>query len=233
MAPDPLATVEFLAVVEEATRALRHDVRNHMASIRNRAFFVRRKLAQEASAERDPRTMSFLEGIDQDVQQTDDTIEHWSARLQGLRAVKSGSLAVAAGLKLAADAARLPNSVVIELEAPADELRVIADLELLALAVRCLLENAGEAAGPGPVRVTARAQDGRCEILVSDRGPGLSDAARRLDRFFSTKPGRLGLGLCIAQRVASRFRGGLVLGTPALGAEVGLSLPLAPGEAAP
>ena len=54
-AADPLRTVEMLALLEEATTPLRHDVRNRIASIRNLSYFVRRKLACEVVPERDPR----------------------------------------------------------------------------------------------------------------------------------------------------------------------------------
>ncbi|MEO8905037.1 MAG: ATP-binding protein [Polyangiaceae bacterium] len=64
-------------------------------------------------------------------------------------------------------------------------------------------------------------------ITVSDDGPGILDAARCLERFATTKPGHLGLGLCIARRIASRLGGDLLIEKPASGAEVSLWFPVA------
>jgi C4-dicarboxylate-specific signal transduction histidine kinase len=64
---------------------------------------------------------------------------------------------------------------------------------------------------------------------VSDDGPGIADAARCLERFETTKPGHLGLGLCMARRIASRLGGDLVIGRPESGAQVSLLVPL-PGS---
>jgi hypothetical protein len=82
---DPLRTTELLALIEEATTPVRHDVRNRIASVRNLAFFVRRKLASE-NVERDPRVNEFLLKIEGEVQRTDEVIDAWSARVQAMRA---------------------------------------------------------------------------------------------------------------------------------------------------
>ncbi|HWZ88180.1 MAG TPA: ATP-binding protein, partial [Polyangiaceae bacterium] len=62
---------------------------------------------------------------------------------------------------------------------------------------------------------------------VSDRGSGIADGVRCLERFESTKPGHLGLGLCMAQRISTRLGGELVIGAPEIGAEVSLKIPMA------
>jgi C4-dicarboxylate-specific signal transduction histidine kinase len=92
---------------------------------------------------------------------------------------------------------------------------VTADPDELSLAVRCLVENALEAASgrhdARPVRIRTRAEAKRCVIDVLDAGPGMSperlaDAQRA---FFTTKDGHAGLGLNIAARVAGRYGGAL------------------------
>ena len=85
-AADPLRTVEMLALLEEASTPLRHDVRNRIASIRNLAYFVRRKLGSEHVPERDPRIVEFLSKIEAEVQRTDEVIEGWSSRVQAVGA---------------------------------------------------------------------------------------------------------------------------------------------------
>jgi signal transduction histidine kinase len=227
IASDPLRTTELLALVEECSAPVRHDVRNRIASVRNLAFFVRRKLSTEDFPERDPRVNEFLLKIENEVERTDEVIDAWSARVQGVRALDIGSVQVTRSVRLAIDAARLPSSIELALEAADDSLLVMADFQALALAVRCLLENAGEAVGTGTVSITVERDQGDSVVTVKDRGPGIADRTRCLERFETTKPGHLGLGLCMARRIATRFGGELVLGSPAQGAEVGLRIPIA------
>ncbi|HEY3253588.1 MAG TPA: HAMP domain-containing sensor histidine kinase [Polyangiaceae bacterium] len=225
--PDPLHTVEILALLEEATTPLRHDIRNRIASIRNLAYFVRRKLASEGAAERDPRVNEFLSKIENEVQRTDDLIEAWGVSVHGLRASEPSTVKIADCVRLAIDSARIPAEVGVELASPKEPLEVEADASVLAFALRCLLENAAQAAGSGTVGVAFERQGNHCNVTVTDGGPGITDPVRCLERFESTKPGHLGLGLCMVRRIASRFGGELVIGSPEVGAQVSLLVPIA------
>ena len=226
---DPLRTVELLALLEEATTPLRHDVRNRIASVRNLAFFVRRKLSGEVAPQRDPRVDEFLNKIEGEVQRTDEVIEAWSTRSQAVRTPDARRVRISDCVGLAARTARLPISLGVELPASSesDGLEVEADAETLAFAVRCLIENAGEASAAGSVRVAAERIANDCRVTVIDHGPGIADPARCLDRFQTTKPGHLGLGLCMARRIVTRLGGELVFGNPETGAEVSLVMPIA------
>ena len=226
-AHDPLRNVELLALLEEATTPLRHDVRNRIASVRNLAFFVRRKLGTEDAPQRDPRVAEFLSKIEVEVSRTDEVIDAWSARSQAARESVLERVAVAECLRLALDCARLPPAVGLELDVPSEPLQVEADGDALAFAVRCLIENAGEAMGAGVVCVAAERLDDVCRMTVTDSGPGIADPVRCLERFESSKRGHLGLGLCMARRIVTRLGGDLLVGTPATGAQVILLVPLA------
>ena len=204
------------------------DMRNRIASIRNLAFFVRRKLVSEVVPERDPRVIEFLSKIEAEVQRTDEVIEGWSTRIQQAHERTSGRVSVSECLRLAMASARLPSVIGIELSIPAGQaLEVECDREVLAFAVRCLIENAGEAAGSGVVSVRAEAAAEGCRVTVCDEGPGIKDAARCLECFETSKAGHLGLGLCMARRIASRLGGELLIGSPERGAHVTLSFPIA------
>jgi C4-dicarboxylate-specific signal transduction histidine kinase len=101
----------------------------------------------------------------------------------------------------------------------------------LGVAIYCLIENALDAVadiGGGRVTVSCHDREERTVIEVIDDGPGMSrEAAERgLEPFFTTKPGRLGLGLNIAKRTAARSRGTLELGTTqASGTRTAIVLP--------
>jgi len=224
---DRLRTVELIALIEEATTPLRHDVRNRIASIRNLSYFVRRKLAVEVVAERDPRVPEFLTRVEGEVQRTDDLIDAWGVSVHGLRSSEVHRVRAEDCLRLAIECVRLPVSVGVEATSTSEPLEIEADLELLAVALRCLLENAGEAAGSGSVHIAAVRDANQCVFTVTDRGPGFDNPLRCLERFESSKPGHLGLGLCIARRVASRLGGDLTIGNPDFGAQVNLLVPIA------
>jgi signal transduction histidine kinase len=88
---------------------------------------------------------------------------------------------------------------------------VTGDERLLVLAARQLIANALEASGDdGEVRVSVVAEDGETlALVVQDSGTGFKtrnqNAVVRL--MGGTKPGHLGVGLLIAQRIA-RLHGG-------------------------
>ncbi|MEW5737720.1 MAG: HAMP domain-containing sensor histidine kinase [Myxococcota bacterium] len=127
---------------------------------------------------------------------------------------------------------------------PADA-AVEVDASLLDMALRNLVENAlaavrgGQAVSvsveerPPPARVgleSAPPPAGRrfWAFVVEDQGPGLPDAARRVEPGVTTRAHGSGLGLAIARRVAERHDGALVLeDRPGGGARISLVLPAA------
>jgi signal transduction histidine kinase len=226
MSQDPLHLVELLAVIEEASTPVRHDIRNRIASMRNLAFFVRRKLAAEENPERDPRVDEFLHKIESEVERTDEVIEVWTHRVQGVRSPELGVVQAAVSVRLAMACARLQNGVTLALELVDETLTVNSDEQVLALAVRCLLENAAESVLNGSVYVRIEREHDDCVINVLDHGPGMAEPQKCLERFESTKPGHLGLGLCIARRIAARAGGDLTIGNPERGASVSLRIPI-------
>jgi PAS domain S-box-containing protein len=102
-----------------------------------------------------------------------------------------------------------------------------------------LIVNAAHAIPDGDperhvVSVTARADDGRVAIEVSDTGPGVPEElrARIFDPFFTTKPvGKgTGLGLWVCRRAVEELGGEIaVRDRPGGGAIFRVSLPAAPG----
>jgi signal transduction histidine kinase len=98
--------------------------------------------------------------------------------------------------------------------------------------LRNLFENS-LAAGPDPVEVRVAGipamLDGQpaVELIVSDLGPGLTEAVRRrvFEPFFTTKAKGTGLGMAIAERILLAHGGRIEIGAPAQGAEFRILLP--------
>lgn len=114
----------------------------------------------------------------------------------------------------------------VPIHASADQLRQV----LLNLAVNAL--QAMPSGGGLVIRTGRRpeAAGALAHISVEDSGTGI--AAEHLERvtepFFSTRPGRMGLGLAISQEVATRHGGTLVIDSaPGRGTRILLALPLA------
>ncbi len=206
LAADPLGGLERASIAEEVASLVRHDLRNHLASIRNAAFYLRRRTKGTEIWRSDPRMSQFFLLIDDTVLEATGLLEDRLilkhlfsrnvARVPGASCVDEG-----------AARARVPAAVKLEIEAGAGE--VVADRAEVALAIRCLIDNALEAAA-SCVKVSARAGAGRYEVAVSDDGAGVPEALAEqiFDAFYTTKEGARGwasasLGASLAGTAAS------------------------------
>lgn len=102
------------------------------------------------------------------------------------------------------------NQIRLELDLPASLPPVNADSDRLAQVLRNLLANALRHAAPGGrVQVSARSEEGRVRISVTDDGPGIpaADLPHVFDRFWRGDPARSrdsggsGLGLAITKHL--------------------------------
>jgi signal transduction histidine kinase len=129
---------------------------------------------------------------------------------------------------------RMPKPEGVEVEGPEPEpLSLRIEEDELELALACLLTNAYDALAQGG-RVRLRCAEGPAETIridVEHDGAPLGSKARSrvFEPFFSTKPGRLGLGLNIARRIAGRWGGTVeIQAGPSRGVVSTLSLPHSP-----
>ncbi len=122
------------------------------------------------------------------------------------------------------------------LEEPGDLPTVAADEAQLKQAIRAVLANARQAMqdrGVLTVRASHRPDDDRpaVRIEVRDDGDGIAsaDLPRVLDAYFSTRPGRMGLGLATTHSIVSQHGGRLELeSAEGSGTLVRIDLPLSP-----
>jgi signal transduction histidine kinase len=227
MRKDPLRCVELGKVLLEASSPLRHDLRNRLGSIRNMAYFVGRRVRDSEAAQRDPRVMEFLTSIEAEVEKANQLLDAWGERIGRVHQRRVQRVSGRQVVELAVNAAGLDTGIALEVSCEDGELDV--DPLEAALAVRCLLENAGEAAGTGCVQLTAAPRGDEYRVLIRDRGPGF-ELALALDpeARHSPRAGHLGLGLAIARRTVDAAGGKLLVGrAPGAGTEAVLLLPLA------
>lgn len=184
---------------------LSHELKNPLAGIRGAA-----ELLHDGAAEEPEARERFLGMIVADAVRLDRIVTRLLevARVEDDRGV---ALPVDAGA-LARACADRTWPVPIDVEVRGDAM-VPARSAQLAAAIENLVANATQHAEPGSrVRVeledrpAARGRAGALRLAVSNRGPALSEAARRKvwDRFYSTRTasGGSGLGLAIVRSVA-------------------------------
>jgi signal transduction histidine kinase len=220
--PRRLRTLWRRFSLEEAASTLRHDVRNRLSSIRNAAFYLRRRTVKAAPEliQQDPRVAQFFDLIESELVGAEQVL---TSRLPPLPDRVGAPIDAGALIRELAAELAFPAGVTAVAEGSAP---VVGDRRELELAVYCLIENAVDAmAGVGGrVIVRARRDDATTVIEVEDEGAGFDEAAlgRAFEPFFTTRADRLGLGLNIARRIADRGQGRVEVGP---GARARLVLP--------
>jgi signal transduction histidine kinase len=212
-----------------------HELRSPMAALIGSAQTLRERWRELGVEQRE----SFL-GL----------IAHETSRLAALvedvldtSRIEAGTFTYTFG---AVDIGRLVGAAAAAAESGQDEVTVRVDATVALPTVRGdaerlrqvlsnLIDNAVKYSPEGgEVRVATRAEDGRVEISVSDRGPGIPLEQQRLifEKFGraklgdKTKPGT-GLGLFIARSIAEAHGGGIAVESlPNRGATFTLTLPL-------
>lgn len=190
---------------------MRHATRNKLAIIRNAATYIRRKVGASDAWTADPRIDMFYQMLESELEDANDLLEPREL-LTHVFVREIAPSSAAACVQTAIDSAHLPPRVSVRSEAAAGTVNV--DARELALAVRCLLVNAGEAGAS--VHVVGRVHDTSYLLEVSDSGRGPAHGAsidKMTEPFFTTKPGHVGLGLNVAKRIAHRYGGKLTLAT--------------------
>jgi nitrogen-specific signal transduction histidine kinase len=205
----------------------RHDGRNRLAAIRNAAFYLKRRVSKTELWTSDPRVDQFFKLIEETLAQTDELL----GRRPGITPdVTDPCASITDAVERAVAWARVSEGVRFDVTvAPTT---VGAPHDELALAIRCLLENASEAMdGVGVVRVAGAPQTGGYVLEVIDAGASSPLSIEQMfEPLCSTKPGHLGLGLNIARRIALRIPAALEVEKSAAGTRVRL---LFPAEVAP
>jgi len=208
-------------------RAVSHDLRTPLATMRTAVDGL-------VSGSLDPADQKELVGA---VEASTEQLERLIDNLLDLSRIQSGLLhpvlrdrSLEEILPLAV-AGHPPGAVSLEVEESAP--LVHTDAGLLERVVANLVANAVRASGGTPVRVLAHVLPESVDVLVVDRGPGVSPALRErmfepFQRLDDTSPGGLGLGLAVARGLTEAVGGTLSAeDTPGGGLTMVLSIPRA------
>ncbi len=214
-----------------------HELRSPMASLIGAAQTLRQRWRELAPEQRE----SFLGLIAHETSRLAALVEDVldTSRIEaGTFTYTFGDVDVGALVRAAAAAAESgQDEVAVRADVAGTLPTVRGDAERLRQVLSNLIDNAVKySPAGGEVRVATRAQNGRVQVVVSDRGPGIPSEQQRLifEKFGraklgdKTKPGT-GLGLYIARSIAEAHGGGIgVESVPGRGATFTLTLPLDP-----
>ncbi|MGE5242747.1 MAG: two-component system sensor histidine kinase NtrB [Betaproteobacteria bacterium] len=206
-----------LATLGELAAVLAHELKNPLAGVRGAIQVIGRKLPAD-TPERAVigEIITRLDGLNALLTELllfarPPTLRRAPIELTGLLRTTADILMQDPGLRSA--------EVTIEGDAPP----IAADGELLKSVFVNLLLNAAQAMnGRGKIRVAVRHAGRRCEVAITDAGPGIPRDVRDkiFTPFFTTKSRGTGLGLPTARRLVEAHGGEVSVDCPAEGGTV-------------
>jgi signal transduction histidine kinase len=226
-----LVHAERMAALGQVAATVGHELRNPLGTVKNALFSVGESLDGAQAA----RVRRSLELAERNVQRCDRIISELLEYAKK-RAPRIEPTTLDTWLSGVLDECTVPGS--IELHRALDSGVVLSvDREILRRAVENVVTNSVQAMGEEgaagtrmDVETHVRAQ--RAEIVVTDRGSGITDEVleRMWEPMYSTKPFGVGLGMSIVRSAMEDHGGGVeVQSRPGTGTTITLWLPLPPG----
>jgi signal transduction histidine kinase len=205
--PSALRAAFALYFADEALSSVRHDVLNRLTAIGAIAYELRNLGAPGADAESGARER--LADLNRQIGLMSTTV----SRRLGPTLDRAARTPLRMAMEAAIAACDHPQAV---RRGPLPEEEVRGSTTEVAVMVLALLDNALESQPAnrgevGGVELRCWQEDGAMVVEIGDRGTGLTGEAREqaFERFFTTKSGHAGLGLCMTRTLAAR-RGGEV-----------------------
>lgn len=222
---------ERLSTIGQLAASIGHELRNPLGIIESSIYLMRQRLARGSS----DGVAKHIDKVESQVRVCNTTItellELARSRAPRKRAVQLRSL-----IEQAIEGALISHPEAIRIEAD-ERLEVLADSDQLRQVLVNLIVNAEQAAkeraivsppadaealgNPSAARpatgfemkLSARAEAGGLELLVSDNGPGVAEfhRARIFEALFTTKARGTGLGLALCRRIMEAHRGEISL----------------------
>jgi signal transduction histidine kinase len=211
-----------------------HEIRNPLNGMDTTLQLMGRHLAK-VNAYEDPVMLSYVEDLRKEIQRIHNTLldiqTFWRADFQP--APTEIRDLIGEVLKTAP----LNHEILgihVKIDLPEDLPRVRAHDKLLQRALSNLIKNAVEAMpGGGNLTIRAYAHNSSVVVEVIDTGVGIPRDLEVFDAFTTSKPGGMGLGLSIVQRIVTALDGELVYSSqPGSGTTFRLTLPQCKKDAA-
>ncbi len=224
-AQEKLLALERLATLGRFSGNISHELRNPLAVIDSSVFYLKTKLKDA-----DGKVHEHLDRIKLGVANSTAIIESL-LNLTRMTPPVLNKLDLAAVVRDAVAAAKLPEAVTSRMEFPEGELPVSGDPEQLRMAFKNIIKNAIESmTSGGTLTVTVRAADrGLAEVSFADTGQGIAaeDLKKVFQPLFTRKAKGIGLGLSITREIVEKHGGAIeAMSEPGKGATFVVRLPL-------
>ncbi len=195
---------ESLAWLGELAGGVAHELRNSLATLRGYLTLIDRRPSEGSIADYLGEIRGEADHLQRVLEDFLSFARPGSARIQEIALLPLLQ-------RTAADPAL--GGFAVKVEGVGPGLRMKGDAQLLERALRNLLHNAAqaerEAGGAGPIAMVVREGPEGLEIAVEDRGRGVDPEIRErlFHPFVTGRPGGVGLGLALAQRIVVLHRG--------------------------
>lgn len=219
------SAAERLATIGKVAGGIAHELRNPLNVVKTSVYFL--LTAKNAT---DEKKRSHLERIERQVGMADGVITALNdfARLP---VPQIEPISVADCLRDVVDINPPSQTIRIQWDLPAGELKMLGDRSQLNIVFGNLIRNARDAMlDGGTLRLSAKAEDKLAVITIQDTGKGIP--AEHLQHIFeplySTKAKGIGLGLSISRDIVERHHGTLTVASePNVGSTFTIRLPAA------
>ncbi len=233
-AQESLIQAEKLAALGRLSSYISHELRNPLTSIKNALFYLKKKIPQDALAEKDPKVVDFLRILDGEVDTCTNIINH----ILDFTRIKRLSLSegdIVAILRHSLHRCHAPEGVEVLEEIPPKLPAVQVDSEQITMVFRNLIQNAFEAMPKGgTLKIAIRADREWIDIDFVDTGHGISEEnlKRIFEPLFTSKTKGTGLGLSICREIIERHGGSIAVESKLdVGSTFSVRLPImAPGS---
>lgn len=231
-------------------RVLGHEINNSLTPIKSIAGSLRSRLPALSQTAHSPDGAGGTEPqpeLDRGlaiIEDRADSLNRFLQAYQRLSRLPAPALRPSSLAPLAQRVVSLETRLAIHI-LPSPNLTLLADPDQLQQLLINLLRNAVDAAltpqtqpksaipGGPEVTLSWTAAAATATLLILDNGPGLTNPANLFVPFYTTKPGGSGIGLVLAQQIASAHRGTLTLTNRPnqAGCQAEIRLPLASSPA--
>jgi nitrogen-specific signal transduction histidine kinase len=214
----------YIPDFEELVAGVAHQIANSISIIRSHAEFC----AESPEADGAKESLSVIVRNIVGLQKKIDTIMNFSRPVIPQRSPENLDAIAGETLQALRASGRL-DKIKTSVKVSGELNPINVDRVRLAAAIEQLLLNAAEAMpGGGEIRIKLSSSGGRQRLEVIDTGEGVEkkNLGAVFHPFFTTRPGKMGLGLTLARNVARAHGGTLELaGDPGRGARAVMELP--------
>lgn len=237
LAQDRLARAGQAASLAELSASIAHEVNQPLAAVVTNSHACQRWLnADPPNLDRAQRT---VERIIRDANAAADVVSRVRALFRqtaGTRARASLAEVLAEARRLLGDIARKAHvrvDVALSADLPELSFDSVQIQQVLVNLARNAIEAMDGQTRERVLRIRVFAEDGVVNVEVSDTGPGMNQAEKAFDAFFTTKASGMGMGLAISRSIVEAHGGRLwIKHAGAEGTTLAFALPVDAGESA-